>query len=320
MLSTLTVLFLVNHFLEPSLGHFSSPVSPRIWNGFSTNSLRDFPYYAGVIEREKLRKRDLTVRCGGTIIHRKFVVTAASCIYYQWDYTVETPDGLVSIYDVIVATYRLNSTVLVDLDERSVHVHAVSEIMIHPDYVGEEDGQRHDIALLKLTSALTFSVAVLQPIDLPVNEVNELYTPEIKDIYYVSGYGVARPFGMQEKFLMTTPMKIKSETWCQTAFTMSFFGKEKRNVKLFDARYQICADGNTSHVCTGDMGGGLVGVPHRKQINFKDTPPKGGKLIGVLSWTPLFKGCGLALPAIYTRITKETVDWMTKYMNQPDMP
>lgn len=307
------VLVLASHLVDSSFAQHKSPVSARIWNGFATTDVRDFPYYAGILHRDELSKKTdlLPIKCGGTIVDELWVVTAASCVEKDWDAEIQLADGWVTLYDVVIATNAVDENLYeLSMDARSIHIRTVGEIVIHPEYIGDEDGRKHDIAMLRLLKPLSFAVGVVQPASLPLNIHHEIIHARQADVYYIVGFGIVRPYEGPSNRLKGSTMRVKSGRWCESSYTMTFFRGRKRQVTLFDDEEQICADGNSSHVCRGDIGGGLVGLPYRTKADFAKSPPKLGVLVGVLSWTPTFMGCGLAFPSIYTRITMEKVEWM----------
>lgn len=306
----------VNYLAHQSLAYFNSPISPRIWNGFEARNQRDFPFFAAIVNRSLVESGEIQVVCGGTIIAQtelesSWIVTSASAVLQDWDQPIESERGWITQYDAVVALNSLASLreILHDPEKRDTNVKIIKDIIIHPDFVGDRNGRKHDIALLKMLSPVVFVVGTLSGARLPVHREGYYYAHH-KDMYYVAGFGSSRPYTPQSVVLKGTTMKVKNNSWCQSAFTMSFFGKERRKVALFDAHEQLCCDGNTSHVCEGDFGAGLVGVPNKKKADFEKTPPTDGYLMGVLSWTPVFSGCGLALPSVFTRITQEKLKWL----------
>ena len=105
--------------------------------------------------------------CGGTILDETTILSAAHCFY---------PPPYLSSYDIIEAGIKMQGS----LDGQKI---SVREVVNHPMYNAMK--MDNDVAILKLTSSLTFNENV-QPACLP----DPSFTPEdTGEFAVVSGWG-----------------------------------------------------------------------------------------------------------------------------------
>ena len=105
--------------------------------------------------------------CGGTILDETTILSAAHCFY---------PPPYLSSYDIIEAGIKMQGS----LDGQKI---SIREVVNHPMYNSMK--MDNDVAILKLTSSLTFNENV-QPACLP----DPSFTPEdTGEFAVVSGWG-----------------------------------------------------------------------------------------------------------------------------------
>ena len=155
--------------------------------------------------------------CGGSIISKTVVMTAAHC--------VKSRNGIVAKFvRISVGHSNLNSNEIVDI--------VVEAIKIHPQYAGKITWWENDIALLQLSKELQFKKSI-QPIDLP----NQNYTDATlldtsKTKLIVAGWGHAIQISEEE----VKPYKDRGFNSTQNTqeFNSWFYQKLMKKAKTTD--------------------------------------------------------------------------------------
>merc|ERR1711970_1076594 len=201
--------------------------------------------------------------CGGTIVNKKFVITAAHCY-----------NSMFTDLRVIVGEHNLCDGV-----NEGGKVVKVKKITLHPDYNSKKVD--NDIAVLELAEDLTFTDKI-KPACLPSSETKD-YSGSASTI---SGWGGTIGYGPNDQQpqqpkqcgLKETMVKVLtgSDSKCSRAL-----GTSSSTIKL-------CAWSKNTDGCQGDSGGPL-------------TVPENGKyaLVGVVSYG---WGCASSAPGIYARV------------------
>merc|ERR1712110_1017828 len=202
--------------------------------------------------------------CGGTIVNKKFVITAA----HYWD-------SMMTNLRVIVGEHN----VFCDGVNEGGKVINVKKATMHPDY---------NIAVLELSEELTFTDKI-RPACLP-SSASKDYSGTASTI---SGWGGTIGYGPKDqqpkqptqcglKESMVKILGAKDEKCTRVLRTRSDpSGTAKSNIKM-------CAWAKDTDTCQGDSGGPL-------------TVPENGKytLVGVVSYG---WGCASSTPGIYARV------------------
>jgi len=188
------------------------PASGRIFNGIKVHPKHSLPYQAKLFH-----KRYFT--CGGTIISKNFVLTAAHCVFGR---------------------NASDSYVKLGYGSRNAAKYSVSEIIIYDAY--QQNKNIHDIALLKLGRNINFN-KYMRPACLPA-DVNDLYVGKKA---LVSGWGQTESLPYSPYLMMKTVNILSSnDKICGT--------KTHDNYKQICASaYRYRRD-----VGSGDSGGPLV--------------------------------------------------------------
>ncbi|KAG5336779.1 DERP3 protein, partial [Acromyrmex charruanus] len=164
--------------------------------------------------------------CGGVIINKYYVLTAAHCV----------PNADTSSISVVVGTTDL---------QKPHSRHLVQSICIHEEY--NPQILINDIALLRLQKPLKFSSRICF-----VNLPKQNQTVKAGSIAEVSGFGIISPEGEEAGHLYFVDNIITNQTYCRELFDTA------ANITIQDT--QVCANDPTIQkgACVGDSGGPLT--------------------------------------------------------------
>merc|ERR1712117_688673 len=202
--------------------------------------------------------------CGGTIVNKKFVITAAHCY-----------NSMFTDLRVIVGEHNLCDGV-----NEGGKVIKVKKITLHPDYNSRTVD--NDIAVLELAEDLTFTDKI-KPACLPSSETKD-YSGSASTI---SGWGGTIGYGRNEQ----QPQQPKQCTLKETIVKL-IASSDPMCSKLpglaTSSKIKLCAFAKDTDTCRGDSGGPL-------------TVPENGKytLVGVVSYG---RGCASSTPGICARV------------------
>ncbi|CAK1547607.1 unnamed protein product [Leptosia nina] len=250
----------------------------------------DWPWHVAIY---RLDKNSLKYICGGTLISKNYVLTAAHCT------TIHGAPLLPEILSVVLGKYNLIGGDVGSI-EREVHSITVHEEFTLP-YL------HNDIALLKLKTEVTFS-DYIQPSCLWYKGAYE-QLPGHKINGTVVGWGFDQTDSLSSKLNKATFLKL-SEGNCI-----------KKNPLLYATILtdkKFCAKGNDgTSPCNGDSGGGFhVFVPDTPQ----DSSPSAigsWHVRGIVSVTARRNDAPICDPDQYTVFTDvaKFTDWINKYIS-----
>ncbi|XP_058817989.1 phenoloxidase-activating factor 3-like [Topomyia yanbarensis] len=255
----------------------------RIYHG-NVTSLDQYPWLVLIKYIDNDEKESF--KCGGSLISKRYVLTAAHCINQaiagvrlgEWD--LETDPDCVTEQSI-----RRCADPVIDV--------GIERISIHKNYTRRASkGGKIDMALLRLDREISFGRFVL-PICLPRTDAEAQRADN--QTLYVSGWGMTENDVVSTKKLFVDVNNVELDE-C----------RRKINAPLIKIdETMICAlGGNGKDACQGDSGGPLMEI---KQV-------AGGKkrffLIGVVS-----KGltCGSTKPGFYTDVYQQ-FDWIISNM------
>uniref|UniRef100_A0A1Q3FFC3 CLIP domain-containing serine protease n=1 Tax=Culex tarsalis TaxID=7177 RepID=A0A1Q3FFC3_CULTA len=252
----------------------------------SLTEIDEFPWAALLFYRNDYKG------CGGVLISRNYVLTAAHCLA-GGNYERHGPLAFVRLREYNLYT---NPDCMVmddglDCSEDKLDVRPRS-IKLHPSYQPDSVQQHHDIALIELAQPVRYS-DFLRPICLP--EPNLEPGLQQGKILSVCGWGRTDLFNVD----MSSPIKMKASL---PFVEQSRCGELYRSQALSLVRGQICAGGRKDKdSCAGDSGSPLMYYDRREAV---------WVLSGVVSRGT--STCGTVdRPGIYTNV-REYLPWIKK--------
>jgi len=218
-----------------------------------------------------------TFLCGGTIVNKRYIITAAHCIRHERDFltNVEVMIGELNYCDGV--TNEGGSWIPVNIPVG---------VNIHPNYEPgtQWQGPNNDIAVLELSEDITFT-ANIKPACLPTSATKDYSNLEAT----ISGWGGTiawsgnQPLQPQQCKLKESVVKVLSPT---SSRCRNFIGSSQP-AQLWPTS-QLCAWAQGTGTCQGDSGGPLTVAENGKFT-----------LIGVTSYG---RGCLANTPGVYARV------------------
>ncbi|XP_012149748.1 coagulation factor IX-like [Megachile rotundata] len=226
-----------NNDRDPGCG--ASPpmqILSRIVNGDQPNT-NEFPWHASLYKQNTLNGTK-EFRCGATIIHKKFLVTAAHCV---------AGDNNSSKY--YVATGNIFRDYDLSLHDPTIVKKAeVKNIYIACNYTGYEGNFFRDIAVLEIMEPFVFS-NTLVPICLDVT--THMLQLKVGDYGKVAGFGRTST-ETRSSTLQSIQVPYRPISDCRSEGI-------KYQTTRFITSDKFCAGyTNGTSICDGDSGGGLV--------------------------------------------------------------
>jgi len=202
--------------------------------------------------------------CGGTIVNKKYIITAAHCTEYQG----------ATITNVKVAIGEQN--ICDGLTNEGGSFISAKRVINHPNY-GNHD---NDIAVLELSKEITFTDRI-KPACLPTSETKD-YSGWASTI---SGWGGTIAFAPGNRPQQPPQCELK-ESFIQVLSLTD--EKCSSYLKTTTSKSKLCAWAKGTDTCQGDSGGPLTVAENGKFV-----------LIGVVSYG---SGCAHTTPGVYARV------------------
>ena len=216
-------------------------VSPMIVGGTVVPNGK-YPFMAALLDKRRAGDAFDEQLCGGTLIDKDSVLTAAHCFYSRR--TGKFRQHMKS--EVVVGR--------TDLNQNRGQLRSVSRRFIHPRY----NGNGYDAAVLKLSRP----VKGIKPIKLATARQNNLEKPG--HILTAAGWGVVKqrpgPFGISPKRMHEVSIPVVSDSRAKLAYA-SLPPRRQYLPSL-----QVAAGKKGKSACFGDSGGPLFDSGSRTQV------------------------------------------------------
>ncbi|KAK9732094.1 Trypsin [Popillia japonica] len=180
--------------------------------------------------------------CGGTIISREFVISAAHC-FTELDGRKKD----INHYTILAGKhYRSKHRA-----EQNTQESKVKSLDIHPEFVGQIQNYRDDIALIQLETPFQITGQV-RPICIDIDNLYEEYDfiDGVKAV--VAGWGLSTSGGHATQVLKKLEVPYVDRRKCKETFGLEFAQKYLTSDKICAGYHNM-----NKSVCNGDSGSGL---------------------------------------------------------------
>lgn len=255
--------------------------------GGEVAKLYEFPWMALISYTKGVfgGRKKVEFQCGGSIIHPRYILTAAHCVKNK------------DIAGVRVGDYNINTKEDCQGEgpfyvcENYIQDVGVKEFIVHENYSTFPFTQ-NDIALLRLKKAIDVSRKNIKPVCLPI--YNELKNKDIAGMRAtVAGWGVTE-LNLVPEALRKVVIEIKKDSKCREYYEKSY----TRSLDVMDKKF--CAGDEGKDSCRGDSGGPLM---IEDEYRDKDRMIQ----FGIVSFGP--QQCGSTIPGVYTDVRKY-INWI----------
>ncbi|XP_076762225.1 serine protease ea-like isoform X1 [Xylocopa sonorina] len=260
----------------------------RVLNGNKTGVL-EYPWMALLFYDVGRSKPEY--RCGGTLINKRYVLTAAHCV------TLLPPH--LRLIGIRLGEHDLSTERDCDKDEEGIEIICaeryqdigIESTHVHPEFSNKK--LQNDIALIRLDGDADLRPPTVRPICMPIGLPANMTLKRAT----VTGWG-ATEIGIRSQDLLQASLPIVSLKDCAEVY--------KKRAQIWYK--QICAGGKKGiDSCAGDSGGPLQ-APTIYNNNLRYIQH------GIVSFGPM--NCGTeGAPGVYTRVVYY-MDWILNIIRE----
>lgn len=263
------------------------PVTQQKIFGGNKTGVFDFPWMALIAY--DIGKSVPEFRCGGSLINKRYVLTAAHCV-------TSLPSGF-TLIGVRLGEHDISTERDCDKDADGLEVvcaeryqdFGIESIHFHPEYTRAK--LQNDIALLRLSGNVDFRPQNVRPICLPLGSALTISQKKVT----VTGWG-ATELGPRSQDLLQAQLTPVTNEECIEAY--------QRRAQIWYK--QMCAGGKRNvDSCLGDSGGPLQAPAiYNNSVRYIQ--------YGIVSFG--LKNCGTeGVPGVYTKLAYY-MDWILNTM------